>query len=98
MKVSDYVRYIDARKNALLADSPENTAFAFEGFNGSRHSIDVCDDVLYMIDFDMVKLVPKLYEDFVDSFEIPEILPGGKHCMLNAVSHMALLQGNKSTR
>ena len=39
-----------------------------------------------MIDVDMVKLLPQAFEDFQQSFKLPGILPGGSHCMMNAVS------------
>ena len=39
-----------------------------------------------MIDVDMVKLLPQAFEDFQKSFKLPGILPGGSHCMMNAVS------------
>lgn len=40
----------------------------------------------YMIDVDMVKLLPQAFEDFQQSFKLPGTLPGGSHCMMNAVS------------
>ncbi len=88
MKFSDYVRYLEAHQEATLQlDPPKETRFEFQGFSGQMQSIDVCNDLLYMIDVDMVKLLPSLCQDFVDSFKLPEILPGGTHCMLHAVSH-----------
>ena len=39
-----------------------------------------------MIDVDMVKLLPQAFEDFQQSFKLPGTLPGGSHCMMNAVS------------
>lgn len=41
-----------------------------------------------MIDVDMVKLLPQAFEDFQKSFKLPGILPGGSHCMMNAVSSL----------
>jgi len=39
-----------------------------------------------MIDFDMVKLAPTLHDDFVASFKLKSILPGGSHCMMSGVN------------
>ena len=40
----------------------------------------------YMIDVDMVKLLPQAFDDLRNNFKLPGILPGGSHCMMNAVS------------
>lgn len=40
----------------------------------------------YMLDLDMVKMIPRAYEDFLQNFRLPDILPGGTHCMMNAVN------------
>jgi hypothetical protein len=39
-----------------------------------------------MIDVDVMKLLPHAFEDFQRNFKLPGILPGGSHCMMNAVS------------
>ena len=31
------------------------------------------------------KLLPETFEDFSRSFRLPSLLPGGKHCLMNAV-------------
>ena len=53
---------------------------------GVEHSVDVVKNALYMLDFDMVKLLPTLYDDFVASFKLKGCLPGGSHCMMNCVN------------
>ena len=54
--------------------------------DGKDHTIDVKKTVLYMIDFDMEKLLPTLKEDFVSSFKLRETMPGGAHCMMHCVN------------
>jgi len=39
-----------------------------------------------MIDVDMKRLTPLLNENFLESFELPAVLPGGSHCMMNSVT------------
>lgn len=40
----------------------------------------------YMLDLDMVKMLPRAYDDFIRCFKLPSILPGGSNCLMNAVS------------
>ena len=40
----------------------------------------------YMLDLDMVKMLPRAYENFATSFKLPKILPGGEHCMMNSIN------------
>ena len=49
-------------------------------------SINCLEKVLYMIDYDLGKYLPKVKEDFVESFPLKGILPGGAKCMMNAVN------------
>lgn len=87
MKVSDFVTYLRLRRAALKdTGSVEVREITFLDHSGGKHTIDVTESVLYMIDFDMVKLLPTLHEDFASSFKIPGILPGGSHCMMNCVN------------
>lgn len=39
-----------------------------------------------MIDVDMKRLTPLLNQNFLESFELPAVLPGGSHCMMNSVT------------
>jgi len=39
-----------------------------------------------MIDVDLIKLLPKSFEDLQKNFKLSSILPGGSHCMMNAVN------------
>jgi hypothetical protein len=100
MKIADFVRYVGMRRAALRrmldgqslsvvaeTDSPgeEEAMFKFLDHMSVERSVDVTKVVLYMIDFDLVKLLPKLYEDLLNNFELRGCLPGGIHCMMNAV-------------
>jgi hypothetical protein len=53
---------------------------------GEEISIDVTKTVLYMLDYDMVKLLPTLYDDFVSCYKLRGAMPGGSHCMMNSVT------------
>lgn len=66
-------------------DSVIDPMFHFTPFDGSEKAIHVVDSVLYLIDFDLMKLLPVLYENMVKSFRLPGLLPGGIHCMMNLV-------------
>lgn len=68
----------------LQDDGPES--FSFVNHDGESVSVNLVDDVLYLIDYDIPRLLPALYEDFVSSFKLPGCLPGGKYCMMNAVN------------
>lgn len=85
MKVSDYVEYLKRRKSCLR-DGVNSLEFTFIDHLGVECTIDVVKSVLYMIDYDMVKLLPTVYADFLASFKVPGILPGGIHCMMNSVN------------
>jgi hypothetical protein len=64
----------------------EEPTFTFEDHLGKTHSIGVGTSALYMIDVDMKRLTPLLNRNFLESFELPAVLPGGSHCMMNSVS------------
>ncbi|KAL7553995.1 hypothetical protein ACHAWF_017589 [Thalassiosira exigua] len=95
MQVSDYFRYLDQRMSVKRAklDKPETNGvpsgvedeFSFINSEGQSDSVNVDREALYMIDLDLVKLLPLAFEDFQRNFELPGILPGGGHCMMNAV-------------
>eukprot|EP00571_Detonula_confervacea_P000867 CAMPEP_0172328380 /NCGR_PEP_ID=MMETSP1058-20130122/60322_1 /TAXON_ID=83371 /ORGANISM="Detonula confervacea, Strain CCMP 353" /LENGTH=2122 /DNA_ID=CAMNT_0013045493 /DNA_START=119 /DNA_END=6484 /DNA_ORIENTATION=+ len=95
MKVSDYFRYLEQRqsvKNSRLnnteekEDSKLSNTFSFTDSYGKEKSVNVDNEALYMIDVDMVKLLPQAFEDLQRNFKLPGILPGGSHCMMNAVN------------
>ena len=72
------------RSTDVEGQNPES--FTFLTHDGKEETINVVDEVLYLIDYDMVKLLPPLYEDFVNKFKLPDCLPGGQQCMMNAVN------------
>ena len=63
----------------------EEPVFVFEDHLGKEHSLRVWTSALYMIDVDIMRLMPVLNENFIESFELPAVLPGGSHCMMNSV-------------
>jgi hypothetical protein len=85
MTVSDYYGYLD-RRQLVQNSNVESTTYSFSDSNGNEQAIDVSKVVLYMVDVDMIKLLPQTYEDFRRNFKLPGILPGGSHCMMNAVN------------
>ena len=98
MRTGEYVSYIRCRRTATRAaarpsdvgggdtSSAVDPAFRYVGFDGVEREVDVLDTVLYLIDFDLMKLLPSLYDDMRGAFLLPGILPGGGHCMMNQVS------------
>ncbi|CAB9515529.1 histone chromosomal protein 6 [Seminavis robusta] len=97
MKVSDFVRYVRQRGTALaVLDAVTSSEeieedglchFSWSDHNGEEQSVDVSKTVLYMIDYDMAKLLPTLYEDFKACYALGDaVLPGGSHCMMNCVN------------
>ena len=67
-------------------ESAPSEDFTFLDSNEETKSVNVDREALYMIDVDLVKLLPEAYADFQRNFKLPGILPGGSHCMMNAVS------------
>jgi hypothetical protein len=90
MRFADYARYYDQRMTYTEAErlgtSPSSDpTFTFVDHMNKEHSINVRTTALYMIDVDMIRLMPWLFENFMDSFEMKAVLPGGSHCMMNSV-------------
>jgi len=65
---------------------PNNTEFTFTDSYGEVHSVNVDTEAIYMLDVDATKLLPRAWEDLQRNFKLPGILPGGAHCMMNAVN------------
>eukprot|EP00986_Skeletonema_menzelii_P003949 scaffold1293_cov139-Skeletonema_menzelii.AAC.4 len=93
MKVASYFEYLEKRRSVQgtqqeggeSSDGSEKM-FSFEDSNGKEHCINAEDVSLYMIDVDLIKLLPKSFEDLQNNFKLSSILPGGSHCMMNAVN------------
>ena len=87
MKVGDFCKYLDQRECFLNHKNDKDKVFQF--FTGQTPpreiKLDVEKDVIYMLDLDMSKLLPQMYQDFINSFKIKEMLPGGEWCMMNKV-------------
>lgn len=90
MRFEDYVKYCEIRGSFLSKNSTSSPAeepiFAFEDHLGKVHNVGVGKSALYMIDVDINRLTPLLNKNFLESFELPSVLPGGSHCMMNSVS------------
>ena len=92
MRFEDFVQYCDLRKTYLKErqnnNFKEEPMFSFEDHVGKTHSLGVWTSALYMIDVDIMRLMPLLNENFLESFELSSVLPGGSHCMMNSVSYI----------
>lgn len=83
MKMSDYINYL---RKISEANNTEDPNFSFVTFDNSEISINVHNTKLYLVDFDMVKHLPRCHDNFLDTFKLASLLPGGEYCMMNAVS------------
>ena len=94
MRFEDYVEYCEKRESYMKvrnddissSSTAEESTFTFEDHLGKSHSVGVGTSALYMIDVDMKRLTPLLNRNFLESFELPAVLPGGSHCMMHSVS------------
>jgi len=87
MKFKDYFSYLSLKQQLLNSDylCANDKMFTYKDSNGKVISIDVTQSVLYLLDLNM-KLLPLAYEKFIHNFKLVNILPGGAHCMMNAVN------------
>jgi len=82
MQMSDFINYLEKR----CSDDADRT-FSFTPFMcDSPKEINVDDIGLYLIDYDLVKLLPRCYEIFKTTFKLTNLLPGGLNCMMNSVN------------
>jgi hypothetical protein len=86
MRIRDYFSYLELRRGFLEHGSGDHL-FSFLNHEGAERTIDLTNTVIYMIDLDMVQLLPTLYKDFESKFRLTGILPGGHHCLMNHVSN-----------
>eukprot|EP00980_Cylindrotheca_fusiformis_P021651 scaffold8505_cov130-Cylindrotheca_fusiformis.AAC.17 len=89
MKVSQYIRYLEKRQEVMTGKGNKDPYFSFIDHDEKSHEIDAVKSALYMIDFDVNRLLPNMYSNFLKSFRLPEVLPGGTHCMMNSVTPTA---------
>ena len=91
---SDFVRYLHQRKEELkrIETTRQRNSiselFSYSLYeNGARtskmESLNCINNVLYFIDYDLVKLMPHLHHDFEQHFLFPDILPAGRYCMMH---------------
>lgn len=85
MRAKDFFRYLQ-KKMANDDDDDDQRSFLFTDGDGKCHEINVDDVSVYMIDCDLPKILPLLYDKYLSHCKMPEILPGGEMCMMNAVS------------
>ncbi|KAL3915235.1 MAG: hypothetical protein SGILL_005745 [Bacillariaceae sp.] len=93
MRFKDFVRYCELRKtneeNRKSDLSIDEAVFTFVDHAGKEHSLQVWTSALYLIDMDMKRLFPMLYDNFMESFQLPAVLPGGSNCLMNHVTPSA---------
>jgi hypothetical protein len=91
MKVSCYIEYLKLLYRGT-DDDRSDFSFTYSYFDSSEQEktemiADFRTVVFYMTDIEMPNLLPKSYNEFfLESFKLPEALPGGNWCMLNVVS------------
>ena len=95
MKVADYIDYLFKRSSAMLKGASQvfkgdNLDFVYTDVDGKEMELHLLHDVVYMIDYDIIRMLPELYEDLLSNLKIPECLPGGQKCMMNAVCTFSL--------
>jgi hypothetical protein len=66
----------------------EKEVFAYE--LDDQAELNCIDTVLYLIDYDIGKLLPPLYQNFMKNFLAPNLLPGGKYCWMHEVSKLIM--------
>ena len=96
MKVADYIEYIFKRSSAMLKSASgvsidDDLDYVYTDVDGEQVKLHLLNDVVYMIDYDIIRMLPELYEDLVSNLKIPECLPGGQKCMMNAVRTSCVL-------
>jgi hypothetical protein len=89
MPIEQFLNYLDRREAALDGAADANLVISTPG--QPRLELDVIKDVLYMIDLDLPRILPRTFDDFVSNFKMKEILPGGKWCMMNAVRKLSVI-------
>lgn len=91
MKAKDYHGYIVHRHDYLLGDATDPQFTFFEPTKKTLVPFHVGNTILYIIDFDVAKLLPSMQSNFETHFRVPGLLPGGSHCMMSSVSVESLL-------
>jgi hypothetical protein len=99
MKVRDFLDYLRQREEAIkqrretrqedassdLAKPDREATFTYINEENKPATLDLLKDHIYMLDFDIKKQLPAQYQNFKNNFSLPEFLPGGEKCLMNAV-------------
>jgi hypothetical protein len=80
MKVKDYIDYAERACNRA-EETNEVTLIS-----GEKRIINSNETVYYLLDFDLPKNLPFLYENFKDKFLMSDLLPGSRSCLMHRVS------------
>lgn len=83
MRISDYIKYIQKWEELSQIGLEKGKTNIFQTSTGDQY--DLAEDRLYLIDFDFKKMLPESYESFKNKFMLPEVLPGGDHCLMRSV-------------
>ena len=85
MRVADYISYLK-KWHDVVCRGGDDSKFVFKSFSGDEVTLDVVKTVLYLIDYDIIKLLPRLYDDFKRCFRLSgDFFPGGSQCMMSSV-------------
>ena len=91
MKLEDFVRFVDMRETVMMegesnpSSGSSQQTFTFTDQRRLVHAIPVKDNLFYVIDAEAAMFAPKLMKELEQNFGLPGILPGGEHCLMNAV-------------
>lgn len=78
MTIGDYIDYVKSWNRVNTGEEKSSSK--------ESNDYDLSKDRLYLIDFDVKKMLPESYESFRKEFMFPEILPGGEYCLMRSVS------------
>jgi hypothetical protein len=84
MRAVDYNRYIVQRER-VMENPTTNKHMEYVDSKGTTLFLNVETCLLYIIDLDIGRMLPDRYADFKTHMRLPEVLPGGSHCMMSAV-------------
>ena len=81
--------FIDMRAGDKLKDRNEFLGNPHFTLSGEEKELDIRCDSSRIVNLDLKRILPETYDDFKANFLASELLPGGAHCMMNAVSIFA---------
>jgi len=83
-----FVDYLGAHVNHLENDTTEESSFGFRTEKGEPIQVN-SKEVIYMLDLDLPRILPRHFSEFSRNFKLHEIMPGGDWCMMNAIPQSA---------